>query len=127
MKRLLGAVFALAALAAAPSAHAAFTTTDQVVMMDDGAGIATTLYVPAGVASAPAVIAFHGLGGNRQSVALVARTLADRGYVVLAPDFRGHGQSGGLFTGLGVREIQDVRNLRAWLPAHAPVRNDAVG
>ena len=47
MKALLAAVFA--ALVLAPAAGAtprAYTKTDQFVTMDDGVGIATTLYLP---------------------------------------------------------------------------------
>ena len=54
--------------------------------------------------------------------------LAERGYLVLTSDFRGHGQSGGLFTGLGAREMRDIELLReSWLPANAPLDGDKVG
>ena len=97
--------------------------------MDDGVGIAVTLYRPDGLTGvAPAVMAFHGLGESRRQVAPVAEMLADRGYLVVTFDFRGHGQSGGLFTGLGARELRDVELLReAWLPANAPLDSDRVG
>ena len=129
MKRLLVVVLAVAALAAAPSAYAAHTTSEHVATMDDGVGIAVTLYRPDGLTgAAPAVMVFHGLGGNRQSMAPVAQVLADRGYLVLTSDFRGHGQSGGLFTGLGAREMRDIELLReSWLPANAPLDGDKVG
>jgi predicted acyl esterase len=128
MKRLFGMCLAVAALAGSPAAHAAYTTSEHVATMDDGVGIAVTLYRPDGLAgTAPAVIVFHGLGGNRQSMAPVAQVLADRGYLVLTFDFRGHGQSGGLFTGLGARELLDTATLReTWLPANAPI-NGLVG
>ena len=134
MKALVAAVFA--ALVLAPPAHAAhpaglYRTTDQIVTMDDGAGLATTLYVPfehpPHPGTFPAVMLFHGLGGNRQSIAPVAKLFAQRGYVALTFDFRGHGESGGLFTGLGPRELADVAMLRrTWLPANAPI-NGVVG
>src|SRR5688500_7227323 len=97
--------------------------------MDDGVGIAVTLYTPAGLTGpAPAVMVFHGLGGNRQSVARIAGTFADAGYLALAFDFRGHGLSGGLFSGLGARELLDVARLReSWLPANTPLDGDKVG
>jgi predicted acyl esterase len=129
VKRLLVAVAVGAALVVAPAAHAAYTTTEHVVTMDDGVGIAATLYHPSGlVGPAPAVMVFHGLGGNRQSMARIAGVLADHGYLVLTFDFRGHGSSGGLFTGLGARELADVAILReSWLPANAPLDGDKVG
>ena len=126
MKALLAAVFA--ALVMAPAAGAAYTKTDQFVTMDDGVGIATTLYLPDASGPRPAVMLFHGIGGNRQSIDAVASRFADRGYIALTSDFRGHGQSGGFFTALGPRELLDVARLReAWLPANAPVDGDKVG
>lgn len=135
MKALLAAVFAALVLApAALASHPAglYTKTDQVATMDDGVGIATTLYVPFEHAPHPgrfpAVMLFHGIGGNRQSLDQVATLFAQRGYVALTIDFRGHGQSGGLFTALGPRELLDVARLReAWLPANAPIDGDKVG
>lgn len=135
MKRLLAVVFA--ALALAPAANAShpaglFTSRDQVVTMDDGVGIATTTYIPfehaPHVGVFPAVMLFHGLGGNRQSVAPIAETFARNGYVALTFDFRGHGQSGGLFSAVGPRELADVAILRErWLPSLAPIMGDRVG
>ena len=128
MRRLALLVALLAALAAPGSALAAFTKTDRVLPMDDGVGIATTTYIPAGTAPFPAIVMFHGLGGNRQSLDLVASRFADAGYVVLTSDFRGHGQSGGLFSGLGARELSDIAQLREkWLPQRAPVDTTKVG
>jgi predicted acyl esterase len=130
MKRLPVALAFVLTLAAAPAAHAAaYTTTDDVATMDDGVGIAVTLYQPVGLgpARAPGVMVFHGLGGNRQSIASFAQLFAENGYVVLSFDFRGHGQSGGLFSGLGARELADVAILRErWLPEHSQV-SDRVG
>ena len=135
MRRALGVV--LVALVLAPAANAShptgiFTTHDEVVTMDDGVGIATTTYVPfehpPHPGLFPGVMVFHGLGGNRQSMRLVAEAFARRGYVVLTFDFRGHGESGGLFTALGPRELADIAILRErWLPANAPVIPDRVG
>lgn len=129
MKRLFLAVAAAAALAAAPAAQAAFTTSEHVATMDDGVGIAVTLYTPAGLTGpAPAVMVFHGIGERRQVYAPIAAVFADAGYVVLTFDFRGHGQSGGLFTGLGARELLDVARLReSWLPANVALDGDKVG
>lgn len=130
MKRLLVGLVLLLTLAAAPAAHAAaYTTTDEVATMDDGVGIAVTLYQPIGLgpARAPGVMLFHGIGANRSQVAPVAQLFAENGYVALTFDFRGHGQSGGLFSGLGARELADVAILRErWLPEHSQV-SDRVG
>jgi predicted acyl esterase len=131
MKRLLMAFAVLFTLAAAPVAHAAaYTTTDDVATMDDGVGIAVTLYQPIGLGPArpPGVMLFHGLGGTRQTIAPIAQFFAENGYVVLSFDFRGHGQSGGLFSGLGARELADVAILRErWLPEHSQVSGQVGG
>ena len=71
---------------------------------------------------------FHGIGESKQQVDPIARLFAQRGYIALTFDFRGHGESGGLFSGLGARELLDVARLReSWLPANAPVDGDKVG
>ena len=50
MQRAARGVCLVFTLAAAPAAHAAaYTTTDEVATMDDGVGIAVTLYQPVGL------------------------------------------------------------------------------
>lgn len=129
MRRLAILTVVLAAVVGAPAAAAGdFTTRDEMLPMSDGVGIATTVYTPVGQGPFPAVMLFHGIGGNRQSLAPFATVFASEGYVALASDFRGHGQSGGLFTADGPREIEDLRAIRTqWLPTLAPVIPDRVG
>jgi pimeloyl-ACP methyl ester carboxylesterase len=132
MKALLVAVFAALVLApAALASHPAglYTTTQQVATMDDGVALATTLYTPVTHGErSPAVMLFHGVGESRRQIDPIARLFAARGYIALTFDFRGHGQSGGLFSGLGARELLDVARLReSWLPANAPLDGDKVG
>jgi predicted acyl esterase len=129
MRRLAIFSVVLAAVVGAPAAAAGdFTTRDQMLPMDDGVGIATTVYTPVGQGPFPAVMLFHGIGGNRQSLASIATAFAGEGYVALASDFRGHGQSGGLFTAVGPREIEDIQAIRTqWLPTLAPVIPERVG
>ena len=72
MKRLLVGLVLLLTLAAAPAAHAAaYTATDEMATMDDGVGIAVTLYQPVGLgpARASGVMLLHGIGGSRAQVA----------------------------------------------------------
>ncbi|HEV8099408.1 MAG TPA: CocE/NonD family hydrolase, partial [Gaiellaceae bacterium] len=131
---------ALAVLAlAAPGTASAFSKQDQLITMSDGVRIATTYYVPDGVPPAggwPAVMLFHGLGGSRtdagtplgMSLNSVAETqLAPQGYAALTFDARGHGQSEGLVSIDGPREIQDVRELFGWLAAQASVNGGRIG
>ncbi len=118
-------ITALAFLTVAGPAWA-FTKQDRTVASFDGTPLATTLYVPEGVAPVggwPAVVLFHGLGGDRSSTSAVAQSMGLVGeqYVVLTVDARGHGASGGL-TGIdGPNEIRDVQTLFAWLAVRPDV------
>ena len=78
----------------------------------------------------------HGLGENRSdetnalgmSINTVAETqLAPQGYAVLTLDARGHGQSEGLVGVDGPREIQDVRELVAWLTSQPAIHPGRIG
>jgi predicted acyl esterase len=117
-------VFALAAPAVGRAAEVSLT-------MDDGVRIDASLLVPAGAAPAggwPAVMLFHGLGGNHTSlVAGLAQPYLSKGYAVFAPDARGHGTSGGYVSLDGPREVADVRTEFQWLAARPEVSDTQVG
>jgi alpha-beta hydrolase superfamily lysophospholipase len=110
---------------------APWTKTDQKVTASDGAELATTLYEPATappVGGWPAIVMFHGIGGTRASMNQIAeQAFAPNGYAVLTADFRGHGQSGGLFSVDGPREVQDVRDLFTWLTSRPEIDRGHVG
>ncbi len=125
------AAAALAFLAISGSASA-FTKQDLTVTSFDGTPLATTLFVPDGPAPAggwPAVVMFHGLGGNRASTSAIATSMGLVGerYVVLTVDARGHGESGGLIGIDGPNEVRDVQALYAWLAARADVADARIG
>jgi predicted acyl esterase len=137
MRRL---ALALAALAlTAPGTASAFAKTNLTIRMSDGVGIAATYYVPDGappIGRWPSVIMLHGLGETRTttrnavgiSVNSIAETqLVPQGYAVLTFDARGHGESGGLVSIDGPREIQGVRELVNWLGSQAGVSPDRIG
>src|SRR5919201_891300 len=131
----VAAVPLLALAFAGPAA--AFSREDVRVTMDDGVGIAATLYRPDGEAPVqgwPAIVMFHGLGADRgtpyqqNSIAEIAETyLAPQGYAVLTFDARGHGQSGGLCSLDGPREVQDARTLFGWLTSQPGIDAAHVG
>ena len=105
----------------------AYTNTDVTITASDGVDLAATLIEPTGVSGPmPAVLMLHALGGKRQEVMEIAQRYADAGFAVLAPDFRGHGESGGLTSIDGPREIQDVRELYAWLAARPEIEPDQI-
>jgi len=114
----------LALVAAGPAAAKAFSKTDSLFTADDGVQLAVTYYEPTDLARPaagfPAVMVFHGLGGNRASVAPVAENFAANGYAVLSFDARAHGLSGGLFTLDGLREMKDTAELFNQLLASRP-------
>jgi predicted acyl esterase len=99
--------------------------------MDDGVGIATTLYTPTGPTPTggwPTLMLFAALGETRQPMNMLAETyLASDGYAVLTFDARGTGESGGLVSLDGPREIQDVRTLFDWLAGHHGIARTRIG
>jgi dipeptidyl aminopeptidase/acylaminoacyl peptidase len=60
------------------------------------------------------VIVLHGIGASRQQNVAMANLFLTRGYSVLTPDLRGHGQSEGLAT-YGVLEANDILRWADWL------------
>ena len=137
MRRL---ALALAGLAlAAPGPASAFTKTNLTIPMSDGVGIAATYYIPDGSSPTggwPTVLMLHGIGETRttarnavgMSINSIAETqLVPQGYAVLTFDARGHGDSGGLVSVDGPREIQDVRELFNWLGSRASINPQRIG
>src|SRR5438552_1869341 len=132
------AVITTAVALVAPHKAADFSKLDTTVKTTDGVPIAITYYTPSGTSPAggwPAVMMFHGLGQTRNSFDLntwsanrVAETyLVPDGYAVLTFDARAHGESGGLFSLDGPRELQDTRELFDWLIKHPEIDAKHVG
>jgi predicted acyl esterase len=121
-------VFAsLVALCASGRASAA--SQELTLRMNDGVDLAATLYepsAPAPPAGYPALVLFHGLGGKRQDLAAVAQRF-DGTFAVLAFDQRGHGQSGGLVSIDGPREIADTREVYDQLAARPEIDKTRIG
>jgi len=122
-------VFAcLFALVAAGRASA-YTEQELSLRMDDGVDLAGTLYEPSAApppAGHPAIIVFHGLGGRRQDLAFLAQAFSDP-FAVLTLDARGHGESGGLVSIDGPREIADVKAVFNWLAARPEINRSRIG
>ena len=97
--------------------------------MDDGVDLAATLYEPSNApppAGYPAIVLFHGIGGKRQDLAAIAQSFDDD-FAVLAFDARGHGQSGGLVSIDGPREIADTREVYDQLAARPEIDKTRIG
>ncbi len=83
-----------------------------------------TLYVPERT-PAPAVIVAHGFGGNKNSVAVESRELAERGFVVLAYSARGFGASTGqIALNAPDYEVEDGKQVIDWLARQPEVSKD---
>ncbi|HEY2223888.1 alpha/beta fold hydrolase [Actinomycetospora sp.] len=128
----LGAPVALAQDAGTPGSAG---TREQALRIDvrDGPGrtqpqsLDATLYLPA-TTPAPAVLLAHGFGQTKDSVAGEARSLAARGYVVLAWSARGFGASTGqIALNNPDYEVADASQLVDWLAARPEVRLDGPG
>jgi acetyl esterase/lipase len=108
------------------------STQNVTIPMDDGVSIAATLYLPDGTPPAagwPAIVFMHGFGQNRTVGDGIASSYGFVGqqYAVLTFDARGHGQSGGLVSVDGPREIADVRAIFNWLADRPDVDGSNVG
>jgi predicted acyl esterase len=122
------AVLALAAAGAAAPRGASVKTPD-CMTMDDNVKLAATLYTPAGsppTGGWPALVLFHGLGGKRQDLDAIAQHFAST-FVVLTFDARGHGESGGLVSIDGPREIKDTRAVFNCLAKQPGVNQQKIG
>ncbi|MBI3600537.1 MAG: alpha/beta hydrolase [Nitrospinae bacterium] len=58
----------------------------------------------------PAIIICHGLGANKSDFTGLASNLSKAGYHVLLFDFRGHGESEGKISSLGLFEQKDLKS-----------------
>jgi predicted acyl esterase len=128
VRRLLALACLLAFALAAPSVGQAAEVS---LTMDDGVRIDASLLVPDGampVGGWPAVMLFHGLGGNHKGlVSGLGPAYLSKGYAVFAPDARGHGTSGGYVSLDGPREVADIRAEFQWLAARPEVSDTQIG
>ena len=83
----------------------------------DGVTISALRYGPGDADIA--VVFGHGFTGSKRNKKIVAFAgrLAEHGFAVYTPDFRGHGASGGLST-LGDQEIQDLESVLVLARSH---------
>jgi ABC-2 type transport system ATP-binding protein len=112
-------------------ADSAVATRSQLVagVAEDGAPVTldTTIYLPSST-PAPAILLAHGFGGSKDDVATAARSLARRGYVVLAYTARGFGRSGGLVhLDAPDYEVADASKLIDYLATQPEVLTDRPG
>jgi predicted acyl esterase len=117
------------AVALCATGRASASTQELTLHMDDGVRLAATLYEPSAApppAGYPALVLFHGLGGKRQDLAAIAQRFSGS-FAVLAFDQRGHGESGGLVSIDGPREIADTRAVFNQLAARPEIDKTKIG
>jgi ABC-2 type transport system ATP-binding protein len=102
-----------AATAARPTEERQVTTEDVRIDSVAGAEIAATVYEPAEPhpSGEPAVLMTHGYGGTRAGLAGKATRYAKAGYVAMAYDSRGFGESDGTSGFNGPKEVADAKAL----------------
>jgi pimeloyl-ACP methyl ester carboxylesterase len=66
------------------------------------------------------VLVLHGITDNREGVAGYGKMFLDRGYAVLLPDARDHGESGGDTATYGIKEAGDIHEWVSWMYQHDP-------
>ncbi len=92
------------------------TSVDHWVESHDGVELAVTMWYNATVERpAPVILGGHGWAGNRGDLEDRARWLVDEGYILLAWDARGFGESTGAVGLNGPDEWADVRVLIDWI------------
>jgi uncharacterized protein len=87
--------------------------TDVSIAAADGAALRAWSIVPA-MRNGDAVILLHGQADNRAGMLGPAGVLLRRGFAVLLPDARAHGESGGAIATYGVLEADDIHRWVAW-------------
>ena len=129
MGRRVSLIVFASLVALCASGRASASTQELTLHMDDGVDLAATLYEPSNApppAGYPAIVLFHGIGGKRQDLAAIAQGFDDN-FAVLAFDARGHGQSGGLVSIDGPREIADTREVYDQLAARPEIDKTRIG
>jgi len=97
---------------------------DIVLTTDDGMRLAAWYYPSQNRA---AVILLHGYKDDRSSMLPIAAMLIRHGYGVIAPDFRGHGESEGERVTFGHDEVRDVEAAYRYLLTRSEVDPERIG
>jgi dipeptidyl aminopeptidase/acylaminoacyl peptidase len=93
------------------------TFQDVFVTASDGVRLQASFARPANE-NGDAVILLHGVGDNRLGMMGYAEMFLSHGYLVLVPDSRAHGRSGGRIPTYGIKEADDVHQWFDWLKRH---------
>ena len=75
----------------------------------------------------PPILLCHDRGSSKRSMINLAIALREKGFAVLMFDFRGHGESAGKRSSLGMLEKRDVTGALDWLAGKNPRRVGVFG
>ncbi|UCG89658.1 MAG: alpha/beta fold hydrolase [Candidatus Heimdallarchaeota archaeon] len=82
---------------------------ERIQLNNNTTDISALLLYPSSIDSQrPAILAYHGWGGTKENILITCLDFVKAGFVVLTPDLRGHGESGGVST-LGLVEQADAK------------------
>ena len=97
------------------------------VRFESSDGVSLSGWFMPGLPDHPALILCHDLGSSRTSLVNLAIALRRAGFSVLAFDFRGHGESEGGRSTLGLHEKRDVFGALEYLKTHEEIDTRRVG
>ena len=138
MNRLYSILLCLLLTGLATIPSSAFTRVDTTLTMSDGIKLSAAYFLPDEAPPEggwPAILSAHGFSGSKNSNAWMAGTYADSGYFAVTWTIRGQGRGGaaslrseGKFNWFtGEREMQDVREILAWMGSRSDVNADRIG
>ena len=93
----------------------------------DGVTLRGDVFLPSEAGPRRAIVLCHGFASDRRVMRATAMDAAERGMVVLTFDFRGHGQSEGMYVGDPVDDVIAALDYLAHLPSVDPQRIALVG
>lgn len=88
------------------------------IFASDGAAL-RGWYAQPSVYNGNSVLLLHGVGDNREGMAGYAEIFLAKGYAVLLPDSRAHGESGGSVATYGIQESDDIHRWAEWVKAQS--------
>lgn len=127
LRRMLALAVLLLLVPSAEAQDEPVATQEVTITAPDGTRLAATLYLPGGPGPYPAVLLSHGFGNDRTEMERYGLRYAEKGWICLAWDARGFGESEGLVGLNGPGEVQDVLGLVSWLAQRPDVLLDAPG
>ncbi len=112
-----------------------YTIRTQTLVSADGTQLASLVYTPKDIGSGnlPGIVVCHGFTANKQAMQGISLELVKCGFVVIAIDFRGHGESGGNLGeernlyGEDNKLIDDVYAAVQYLRSLDYVNNESIG